>query len=105
MPHMHTRQHSTGRDVCAHAQAYACSEVAHGHHGEEAAKTLEEARLRPLGSPGNGPEGVRGAAAGGKCEADAAIALLKEPRLAVPSYRPCNPVSQQSPFRKSFISL
>lgn len=105
MPRMHTRRHSTGRDVCAHAQAYACSEVAHGHRGEEAAKTLEEARLRPLGSPGNGPEGVRGAAAGGKCEADAAIALLKEPRLAVPSYRPCNPVSQQSPFRKSFISL
>lgn len=49
--------------------------------------------------------GVRGAAAGGKCEADAAIALLQEPGLAVPSYRPRNPVSQQSPFRKSFISL
>lgn len=88
---------------CARGHVY--SEVAHGHHREEAAKTLEKAWMRPLERPGSGPEGVRGAAAGGKCEADAAIALLKEPGLAVPSYRPCNPVSQQSPFRKSFISL
>lgn len=105
MLRVHTRRHSTGRDTCACARGYVCSEVAHGHHREEAAKTPEKARLRPLGSPGSGPEGVWGAAAGGKCEADAAIALLKEPGLAVPSYRPYNPVSQQSPFRKSFISL
>lgn len=96
-------QHRQGHVCCA--QGYMCSEVAHGHHCKKAAKTPEKAWPRPLGSPGSGPEGVRGAAAGGKCEADAAIALLKEPGLAVPSYRPCNPVSQQSPFRKSFISL
>lgn len=63
-----------------------------------------EERPLPPGSSGAGP-GLREQRAGGKCEADAAIALLKEPGLAVPSYRPCNPVSRQSPFRKSFISL
>lgn len=41
----------------------------------------------------------------GEREADVAIALLKEPGLAPPRFRPRNPVSQQSPFRKSFISL